>query len=246
MGVSELQSESKPATAAPVAPTARARRRSAREQAIIEAARQIMAETGYAAMTMDDLAARANISKPTLYQYFPSKEAVAVQAIIGMMQESHTYLVGLDANLSALTRLTAFIDWIVKQRFSPCRAAFGAVKTSLAPVVQAHPEYRYEFERMVAAASDLVDEAKREGTVAPDLCTRIIVQIVFSMMRDAEYDLLVSSGESNVQEIVQTLSALYLRGIRPAAESQPFYSISSGTTQRGAADFTSVEATSNR
>ncbi len=47
-----------------------------REARILEAALQVFSQTGYSGAVMDDIAARAGLSKPTLYQYFPSKEAL--------------------------------------------------------------------------------------------------------------------------------------------------------------------------
>ena len=193
--------------------TARTRRRGAREQVILGAARLLMSETGYEAMTMDDLAARAHVSKPTLYQYFPSKESVAVRAIVGLMQESHDYFNDLDTSLPAVVRLETFVRWVLTQRFTPCRVAFGAAKTALAPVVRSHPEYQKEFARLVVAVGNLVEQAKTENDLAHNLSTRIVVQMVFSLLRDSEYDLLVASGECSENEIVSTLSALFLCGI---------------------------------
>jgi AcrR family transcriptional regulator len=58
-------------------PSARWRRRKeARPQEILEAALAVFAEKGFAASRMDDIAARAKVSKGTIYLYFESKEAV--------------------------------------------------------------------------------------------------------------------------------------------------------------------------
>lgn len=47
-----------------------------RERRIIEAALKVFSETGYSGATMDAVAVEAGLSKPTLYQYFQSKEAL--------------------------------------------------------------------------------------------------------------------------------------------------------------------------
>jgi AcrR family transcriptional regulator len=52
------------------------RRKDARPQEILEAALSVFADKGFAATRMDDIAARASVSKGTIYLYFPSKEAV--------------------------------------------------------------------------------------------------------------------------------------------------------------------------
>ncbi len=57
------------------APAARGARlpRSARRAQLIDAAREVFVANGYHAAAMDDIADRAGVSKPVLYQHFPSK-----------------------------------------------------------------------------------------------------------------------------------------------------------------------------
>jgi AcrR family transcriptional regulator len=60
-----------------LATTARWRRRKeARPQEILDAALQVFAEKGFAAARMDDIAARAGVTKGTIYLYFDGKESV--------------------------------------------------------------------------------------------------------------------------------------------------------------------------
>ena len=47
-----------------------------REGRILDAAKKIFCETGYSGATMDAVAVEARLSKPTLYHYFESKEAL--------------------------------------------------------------------------------------------------------------------------------------------------------------------------
>ncbi|WP_404402056.1 TetR/AcrR family transcriptional regulator [Pelagibacterium halotolerans] len=52
------------------------RRKEARPDEIVEAALEVFARRGYAAARLDDIAARAGVSKGTLYLYFENKEAL--------------------------------------------------------------------------------------------------------------------------------------------------------------------------
>lgn len=58
-------------TEAPTAP--RRLSRSARRAQLLVAAREVFAAQGYHAAAMDDIAERAGVSKPVLYQHFPGK-----------------------------------------------------------------------------------------------------------------------------------------------------------------------------
>jgi len=54
----------------------RRRRKEARPQELVEAALALFAEKGFAATRIDDVAARAGVTKGTVYLYFESKEAL--------------------------------------------------------------------------------------------------------------------------------------------------------------------------
>ena len=62
---------------APVASPVRwTRRKRARPAEILDAALKVFAEKGYAGARMEDIAARAGVTKGTIYLYFENKEAV--------------------------------------------------------------------------------------------------------------------------------------------------------------------------
>ena len=60
----------------PTTPAKRARRQEARPGELLEAALALFVEKGYAATRVEEVAARAGVSKGTLFLYFPSKEAL--------------------------------------------------------------------------------------------------------------------------------------------------------------------------
>ncbi|WP_042696154.1 TetR/AcrR family transcriptional regulator [Azospirillum sp. B506] len=68
------------------------RRKDARPQEIVAAAMDVFAERGFAATRLEEVAARAGISKGTLYLYFPGKEelfkAVVRTAILPNLQRA--------------------------------------------------------------------------------------------------------------------------------------------------------------
>ena len=61
--------------------------RLARRKAILGAALTVFSEAGYSGATMDAVAALAGLSKPTLYQYFKSKEALFSAMMLGKRDE---------------------------------------------------------------------------------------------------------------------------------------------------------------
>lgn len=58
----------------PLKPSTRQRRKEARPQELLDAALALFGEKGFAATKSEEVAARAGVSKGTLYLYYPSKE----------------------------------------------------------------------------------------------------------------------------------------------------------------------------
>lgn len=69
-----------PTTTLPLTP-ARQRRKEARPQELLDAALDLFVEKGFAATRSEEVAARAGVSKGTLYLYYPSKEEL-LKAVI--------------------------------------------------------------------------------------------------------------------------------------------------------------------
>ena len=91
----------------PTVPRAPGRPRSERvDDAILAAARAELAARGYARMTVDAVAARAGVSKPTIYLRHPTKADLATAAIASMRVQPRPEPTGdLRADLIAHLRL---------------------------------------------------------------------------------------------------------------------------------------------
>jgi len=63
-------------------PAPRQRRKAARPQELLDAALELFVEKGFAATRTEEVAARAGVSKGTLYLYYPSKEDLLKAVIV--------------------------------------------------------------------------------------------------------------------------------------------------------------------
>ncbi len=68
------------------------REKEARRNAILEAARPIFFQNGFQATTMDQIAEEAELSKGTLYLYFPSKDDLYGTILLEGLENLHTRL----------------------------------------------------------------------------------------------------------------------------------------------------------
>jgi AcrR family transcriptional regulator len=84
------------------------RRKQARTPEILDAALALFAEKGFAGTRMDDIAARAGITKGTIYLYFKSKEAMfkalARQSVGAQLDAVHAQLDSFEGSSVELLR----------------------------------------------------------------------------------------------------------------------------------------------
>ncbi|GAA5443280.1 hypothetical protein Misp06_01456 [Microbulbifer sp. NBRC 101763] len=91
-----------------------------KRQAIIDAAKQAFQELGVQGTSMDELAARAQVSKRTVYNHFASKEAL-VMFLIGELWQQATQSPGCEYNPNSdlHTQLRALLELEIKTICNP-------------------------------------------------------------------------------------------------------------------------------
>ncbi|MBS3995999.1 MAG: TetR/AcrR family transcriptional regulator [Hydrogenophaga sp.] len=93
----------------------RARRKEARPGELLDAALALFVEKGFAATRVDEVAARAGVSKGTLFLYFPSKEelfkAVVRETIAGRFTEWNDELARFEGSSAELVRYCMHSWW---------------------------------------------------------------------------------------------------------------------------------------
>jgi AcrR family transcriptional regulator len=84
-------------------------------QCILSAAEKIIAQKGYSAMTMDDVAREAEFSKATLYHYFKGKGELVLQIIESYYDEIHQELIRIRSlDTSAPEKLKRGIHYYLR------------------------------------------------------------------------------------------------------------------------------------
>lgn len=160
--------ESEPVSASPWAPVShREQQREAKRNAVLQAAAQLFNERGFHATSLDDIAARLNVTKPTLYYYVKNKDEILLQCVskgLEMMLE------GIDASRAAggkaidqlMTCMQVYAR-IVTQDFGMCLIRVGDE--------QLPPDSRKELRRLKSAIDQefrrLVAEGVAEGSLQP-------------------------------------------------------------------------------
>jgi AcrR family transcriptional regulator len=179
-----------------------------REAMIIDETEALLLEQGYEAMSMDEVAAKVGISKATLYQHFSSKEDLAVNVIVR----------GVRNTLESLQSETGIVKRPLERLVGALRTTllrrlkFGQAGSSLpAQVIKKHPRYQAAIEEMTTIIEQVIDQAKRDGCVNPNLKTAIIVPMVATLVQSDLEDILQHS-QSTPEELLDTMIHIIMYG----------------------------------
>jgi AcrR family transcriptional regulator len=145
--------------------------------AILEAAAKLLLLRGLGAMSMDAVAESAGVSKATIYRWWPSKEMLALDALLDWAAASAPArdTGSLRGDLLALVR-----PWVREIKRQP----FGRVIAALLTEAQSDPQfaeaYRTHFveprrEAMCAAFA----RAAERGDVPADLDVEVAVDLIY-------------------------------------------------------------------
>jgi AcrR family transcriptional regulator len=147
------------------------RRKESRPAELLAAALEFFVERGYAATRLDEVAARAGVSKGTLYLYFPSKEdlfkAVVRETIVPQIDELRRSVDRADDDCAELLR-SFFAQWW--QRFGASRLG-GIAKLIVAEAGNFPEVARFFQEEVIEPHSELlvaiIERGIRRGEFAP-------------------------------------------------------------------------------
>lgn len=175
----------------PIKPEPRwARRKDARPEEITAAALDLFVERGYAATRLDDVAARAGISKGTLYLYFANKEdlfkAVVREGLVSPLSAFKDVVEHFDGDTFSLLRLLMCGWW---EKIGATRVS-GIPKLILAESGNFPELARFYVAEVVEPGHAVVMQIIRRGTergevraVDPDHVARLVVApLLLSML----------------------------------------------------------------
>jgi len=151
-----------PAAAAAPLP-ARRRRKEARPQELLDSALQLFVEKGFAATRSAEVAARAGVSKGTLYLYFPSKEelfkAVVRTNLSALIAEGQGIADSFAGSSSELLRLLMMRWW---QRVASTPA--GGITKIIIGEVRNFPDLaQFYVDEVVVPAHRLLSQTLQRG-----------------------------------------------------------------------------------
>lgn len=185
----------------------------AREDAIVHTVNRLLAEKGFDAMTVDEVAAAVGIAKASLYKHFPSKEDLAAAAMVRVMRRAQDYLQGVPADLSPLDKLRTVARWTMEVQLAGEMPSLPSQNSSLRATLMANRDY---LDGLMAISDQLggwIEAAQKEGTLNPDLPAIAVLYTLYARACDPVLEFLKAGGLHTDAQIVEMVLSTCFDGL---------------------------------
>jgi AcrR family transcriptional regulator len=175
---------------------------------ILEAAADIMLESGFAATTIEAIAARAGVSKVTIYKWWPSRGAVAIDAYFHRYRES----IASSKSGDVAADLTRQILLVVRD----FRGRAGEVMAELLGHAQSDPALAEMWrERWLQPRRDATTVVLRQAIDSGQIRSDVSLAVLMDELYGPLYYRLLARHEPLNDAFAKELVANTLRGVRP-------------------------------
>jgi AcrR family transcriptional regulator len=185
--------------------------RKERRAQLLDSALEVFVAQGYHAAAMDDIAERAGVSKPVLYQHFPGK----LDLYLALLDASCDQIIdncraALDSTHDNKQRVTAamhaFYDYMASHD--------GAFRLVFESDLTSEPAVRAAVDRVTSECAAMIADVIHDDTGLPDEASLLLaVSLVGMAQVSARFWVTDAAGISR-DEAVALVSGLAWRGIR--------------------------------
>ena len=155
---------------------------------VLTAARELLEERGLPGLTVERIAARAGVGKPTIYRHWPNAQAVAMDAFLETTETSETET-GRGLALPALRRQLAAIAAAFASPAGRSTAAMIAAAQNDSELAKVFRNRFIMKSREVGRA--LLQQAAEQGAIRSDLDLEVALDLIYAPLY---FRLLVGHG----------------------------------------------------
>jgi TetR/AcrR family transcriptional regulator, regulator of autoinduction and epiphytic fitness len=172
----------------------------AREEAIVDVVNRMLADKGFDAMTVDEVAAEVGVAKASLYKHFPSKEDLAAAAMVRMMQRAQVFLGTISPTLSAIDKLKLATRWMMQLKLAGEMPNLPSQNSSLRTKLTAHRGYVDGLISISDTLGGWIEAAQKAGEISTKLPAMVVLYTLYARACDPVLEFLKMGGQySNVQ-----------------------------------------------
>jgi AcrR family transcriptional regulator len=185
--------------------------RSARRNQLLGAAEEVFVAQGYHAAAMDDIAERAGVSKPVLYQHFPGK----LELYLALLDKHCDALVeSIRTALEATTDNKLRVLATTEAYFAYVAAESGAFRLVFESDLTNEAAVRERVEAVTRATATLVSKVIAEDTDLPEEEAMLLAVGVCGLCQITARFWLAQGSDIPKDEAVRLVSSLSWRGLK--------------------------------
>jgi AcrR family transcriptional regulator len=198
---------------APVKVSFKAQMLLAREAAIVQAVNRLLAEKGFDAMTVDEVAAEVGIAKASLYKHFPSKEDLACAAMVRVMRRAQDFLKSLPAEAAPLDKIKAVARWTMEVQLAGEMPSLPSQNSSLRATLMKSRDYMDGLIEISDALGGWIEAAQAQGALNPGLPAITVLYTLYARACDPVLEFLKAAGHHTDAQIVDLVMATCFEGL---------------------------------
>ncbi|MEN9538223.1 MAG: hypothetical protein RLZZ126_458 [Pseudomonadota bacterium] len=185
----------------------------AREEAIVAAVNRLLAERGYDAMTVDDVAAEVGVAKPQLYRHFPSKEHLAAAAMVRVMEDAKAFTAQIDPKLAPVEQLKLITRWMLERKLAGTMPNLPSQNSKLRNTLLSDPQFVADMMQLGDSLGELILAAQRKKTLHPKLPAELVLYTLYARACDPVVEFMQISGQYKDAEILDWVMQTCFEGI---------------------------------
>lgn len=182
-------------------------RNTAHDEAIVRAVRDLLRSSGYGALTIDGVAARAGVGRPTVYRRWPSKAALVIGALSELAPEQPSPDTGsLREDLVAIRRRQ------MELLASPeGRRVLPGLAADVAEDEELHRSFYLQYvEPWRAAVEEAIQRAVARGQIDDDADAHLVAEVLTGPL----FSRVLFAGEAVTDGALESAVDLVLAGLQ--------------------------------
>lgn len=185
----------------------------ARETAIIQSVNRLLAEKGFDAMTVDEVAAEVGIAKASLYKHFTSKEELACAAMVAAMRKAQEFIQSLPAEQAAMDKLKAVTRWTMTLKLQGLMPSLPSQNSSLRNTLMASKDYMDGLMEVSDALGGWIEEAQAQGRINKALPAVAVLYTLFARACDPVLEFLKMGEQHTHDQILDLVMSTCFDGL---------------------------------
>ena len=185
----------------------------ARETAIIQSVNRLLAEKGFDAMTVDEVAAEVGIAKASLYKHFASKEELACAAMVTAMGKAQEFIQSLPTEQEALDKIKAVTRWTMSLKLQGLMPSLPSQNSSLRATLMGSKDYMDGLMDVSDALGAWIEEAQAKGQINKALPPVAVLYTLFARACDPVLEFLKMGEQHTEAQILDLVMSTCFDGL---------------------------------